>query len=159
VIFSSPNQTALYKGNEQEKASSNKIILPNTQHDSLQLRTINPQCPSTKPPTTSHNASENLMPFLQPHSQPHVCFRGRPRRLFCYWPPETSALPTPARLAEKCTWIASGVRWGRALAISSYEQPSSSLILSIVAFSSSVYRIRFIRGRTAAGYILEYILV
>jgi len=56
---------------------------------------------------------------------------------------------------EYCTWIAPGVRCGRAAWISSHEQPSTSLILSIVASSSGVHRTRFIRGRTAAECTLE----
>jgi hypothetical protein len=36
---------------------------------------------------------------LQLHSQPHVCFRGRPRRLFCCWLPDASTPLIPARMA------------------------------------------------------------
>jgi hypothetical protein len=71
----------------------------NTQHDSLQLRTTNPQYPSTKPspPTTSHNTSKKSHALPITSQLASRCFRGRPRRLFC-WPPDTSASPTPARM-------------------------------------------------------------
>ena len=55
---------------------------------------------------------------------------------------------------EYCTWIAPGVRCGRAQWISSHEQPFL-FILRTVSFSFGVHRMRFLVDCNVAGYTLE----
>lgn len=60
----------------------------------------------------------------------------------------------PFSFVGYCTWIAPGVRSGRAARVSSHEQPSF-FILSIVPFSSGFYGTRCLLDCKIAARILE----
>lgn len=158
-MFSCPNQTALCKGNEQEKASSSETTLPapnmTASNYGPPIRNVHrqnhhfPPLPITplKIPRPSYNftAASRLLPGPASPSLLRLATRdigftnSRSDRRVAH-------LDRPRSSMGKAPWI------------SSHEQPSTSFILRSIASSSGVHGTRFFLTCNVVSRTLEYVL-